>query len=194
MSASTAEIIHEAARLICHEGFVDYAFAKRRAADNLGLQIRTGPVDNTLIEASVLEMQESSGGDEYRTALQQMRETAIEAMKFLAGFEPRLAGSAASGAIGIGHRVQIHVHDDFPESVEMKFHSLGIPFIQAERRYSTGKGNYSEIPLIQFEVDNVGVDVAVFSWDFLRRPPDSQVTGRPAKRLDAQQVAKLIAP
>lgn len=192
MSPSVRDLIQEAARLICYGGFADYGAARRKAIAELGASGRVVSINHVDIEEAVLDLHESSGGAEHQEALKQLRIVALEAMRFLSDFEPRLAGSTVSGAIGLGHRVQIHLHEDFAESVEMKFHSLKIPFRQSERSYSIGRHPAVSIPLIQFEVDTVGIDVATFPHACLRQAPLSQVTGRPAKRLSSDQLAKLL--
>ena len=113
-------------------------------------------------------------------------------MRLLHAYEPRLAGSAVSGAIGVGHRVQIHLAADMPESVEILLHDRRIPFDQDERRYRLADGREYLAPLLCFEADGVGVDVAIFGPPSLRHPPLSQVDGRPARRLTYGQLEALL--
>lgn len=190
--ASAAELIDEAARLICDEGYADYRVAKHKAAERLGLK-RTGSLpDNRQIEAAVLDRQALFGGEAYRARLASMRTTALRAMKLLAAYEPRLAGSTVSGAIGEGHRVQIHLIADHAEAVEILLHDRQIPFEQDERLYRLADGREIEIPLLRFEADDLGVDLAIFDPGTMRSPPLSQVDGKPGRRLTPDQLRALI--
>lgn len=189
---SSAELIEEAARLICDEGYADYRVARQKATERLGLGRGTPLPDNRPIEAAVLDRQTLFGGEGYRTRLKAMRMTALRAMKLLAEYEPRLAGSAVSGAIGEGHRVQVHLVADQAEAVEILLHDRQIPFGQDERRYRLADGREVEVPLLRFEADGLGVDLAVFDPGTSRNPPLSQVDGKPARRLTPEQLRALL--
>lgn len=186
------DLIEEAARLICEEGYADYRVAKLKAAERLGLSRNAALPDNARIEAVVLERQQLFGGARYTRQLQAMRRAALQGMRLLAAFQPRLAGSSVSGAIGHGHRVQLHVVADQAEAVEMLLHDRRIPFEQDERRYRLADGRERNVPLLCFEADHVGVDIAVFEPGSERHPPLSQIDGKPARRLTAEQVRALL--
>ncbi|MGQ0697196.1 MAG: hypothetical protein ACT4PZ_03025 [Panacagrimonas sp.] len=186
------QLIDEAARLICDEGYADYRVAKLKAAERLGVARSAHLVDNTRIEAAVLERQALFGGEDYRRRLRDMRTQALRVMKLLSAYEPRLAGSAVSGAIGEGHRVQIHLVADQPELVEVMLHDRSVVFEQDERRYRLADGRETQVPLLCMEADSLGVDLAVFDPDSLRNPPLSQVDGKPARRLSPTQVQALL--
>lgn len=192
MHAASEELIEEAARLICDEGYADYRVAKHKAAERLGAGRGANLPDNSRIEAAVLSRQQLFGGDAYHQALRDMRRAALQGMRLLAAYQPRLAGSAVSGAIGRGHRVQLHVIADQPEAVEMLLHDRRIPFEQDERRYRLADGREVEVSLLCFEADAVGIDIAVFEPGSERHPPLSQVSGKPARRLNADQLRALL--
>lgn len=190
--SASVELVEEAARLICDEGYTDYRLAKLKAAERLGLGRSSGTPENHQIESAVLERQALFGGADYLEHLRRMRATALRAMKLLGAFAPRLSGSVVSGAIGIGHRVQIHVEADQPEIVEMLLHDRRVRFEQDERRYRLADGRDQQVPLLCIEADGVGIDIAVFDPGTQRNPPLSPIDGRPARRLLADQVQALL--
>lgn len=187
-----AHWIDEAARLICDEGYADYRMARAKAGERLGRGRGDRAPEPARIEAAVIRRQQLFGGETYRHDLHRMRQTALQAMRLLDTFAPRLAGSAVSGAIGVGHRVQMHVVADQPERVEMFLLDRQIPFEQGERRYRLANGREADIPLLSFEAAEMGIDIAVFSPDSERHPPLSQIDQRPARRLTAGQVRALL--
>lgn len=191
-TSSPTELIDEAARLICDEGYTDYRLAKHKAAERLGLGRAPALPDNTRIEAAVLERQRLFGGSQYLHRLHAMRSTALRAMKLLSLFAPRLTGGAVSGAIGDGHRVQVHVIADQPEAVEMLLHHRQIRFEQDERRYRLADGREVSVALLCVEVDAIGLDIAVFDAASERNPPLSPIDGKPARRLLPDQVRALL--
>lgn len=182
----------EAARLICDERYTDYRTARSKAAERLGISTRQLPFDGLRIESAVLERQRLFGGQAYLQRLRGLRETALQAMHLLASFNPRLVGGAVSGAIGEGHRVQLHVFADQAELVEMLLHDRRIPFEQAERRYRFADGREESLPLLRFEAGGLGLDIAVFETGDERQAPLSPVDGKPTRRLTADQVRGLL--
>lgn len=187
-------ICEEAARLICEEGHTDYRVAKSKAAERLGAGRATALPENTQVEAAVLQRQHLFGGQAYRDQLARMRATALRVMRLLSAFDPKLSGGAVSGAIGDGHRVQIHVQADQPEAVEILLHDRRVRFEQDERRYRMADGRDQQVPLLCVEADDIGVDIAVFEHDSQRNPPLSPIDGKPARRLSAAQLRALIEP
>jgi hypothetical protein len=182
----------EAARLICEERVTDYRYAKQKAAERLGLGPRNPMPDNREVEAAVLEHQRLFGGEAYRTQLRAMRESALRAMKLLAEFHPRICGGAVSGAIGGGHRVQLHAFSDAPEQIDLFLQDHGIEIRPGERRYRYADGREAQIPLACFEAGEIGIDVALFDPDEEHRPPLSPIDGRPVRRLNRDQLQRLI--
>ena len=105
------------------------------------------------------------GGDEYRQRLQQLRQAALQAMRLLQPFEPRLVGAVVSGAITRWHRIQIHAFADAPELVDFFLENRGIPFRQDERSFRFPDGQQRSVPLARFEAGETGIDLAVFDGD-----------------------------
>lgn len=186
-------IAQEAARIICEECVTDYRLAKQKAAARLGLPARSGLPDNASVQQAVIEYQRLFGGEEYRERLRRMRQTALLVMRQLAGFSPRLVGAAVSGAITEAHRLQLHAFADKPEAIDIFLHDRGIEFDEDERRYRYPDGTEQRIPLTCFEVDGIGVDLAVFPENEIRRAPLSPVEGQPFRRLDPAQAERLLA-
>jgi hypothetical protein len=189
----SVSLAHEAARIICDEAVVDYRTAKRKAVERLGLPANTALPDNARIEAAVIEYQRLYGGREYAEYLQQMRRVAVQAMRLLARFEPRLVGGTVSGAISLAHRVQLHAFGDQAELLDVFLQERGIPYEQDERNYRFPDGSDYEAPLVRFEAGEVGIDIAVFPAGDLRRAPLSPTSGLPMKRLTLEQAEALAA-
>ena len=87
---------------------------------------------------------------------------------------------------------QIHLIADHAEAVEILLHDRQIPFEQDERLYRLADGREIEIPLLRFEADDLGVDLAIFDPGTMRSPPLSQVDGKPGRRLTPDQLRALI--
>jgi len=184
-------LVQEAARILCEEAQSDYRTAKLKARERLGLSPRAPLPDNARIQAAVIEYQRLFGGQAYAERLRALRQVAVQAMRLLAPFEPRLVGAVASGAITQAHRVQLHVFADAPETLDRFFQDRGIDFQADDRSYRYPDGREESVPLVRFEAGAVGVDVAIFERGALRRAPLSPTDGAPMKRLDLAQAEAL---
>jgi hypothetical protein len=183
-------VAHEAARIIVEGGLTDYRAAKNKAAQRLGLEHRGAMPDNAEVQQALIEYQQLFGGEEYAARLRRMRGTAVRALKLLAGFGARLVGGTVSGAITEVHRVQLHAFSDKPESVEIFLGDLGVAVEQDDRNYRFADGREERIAVAGFEIEGVGVDVAVFGEED-RRVPINPADGAPYKRLDLAQAEAL---
>jgi hypothetical protein len=190
-SRTLSGIAQEAARIICEEQLTDYRLAKQKAAERLGLPFKTPLPKNADIEAAVLEYQRLFGGREYSDRVRKLRQTALQAMRLFAAFEPRLVGGAVSGAVSDAHRVQLHAFCDKPEALDAFLHDRGIVYQQDEREYRYPDGRTEVIPLVRFEAGDVGVDVAAFRQGEERRLPLSPANGEPMRRLTATEIEAL---
>lgn len=192
MNASSLryDLAQEAARLICEERLTDYRAAKQKAAQRLGLPARAPMPDNAQIERAVIDYQRLFGGPEYAATLSRLRLTAVRAMRLLAEFAPRLVGAAVSGAATSANRVQLHVSAERAEALDLFLHDRGIDFAQDQRTYRYPDGSEDDVPLVRFEAEGVGVDVAVFDAGD-RRVPINPADGKPYKRLDLAAAEKL---
>jgi hypothetical protein len=193
-AASANPLVQEAARILCEESLLDYRAAKLKAAQRLGLGPNAPLPDNASLQAAMIEYQRLFGGREYAERLRALRATAVQAMRLLAQFQPRLTGGAVSGAINAVHRVQLHVFVDKAEALDLFFEDRGIPYRQDDRNYRYPDGSEEEVPLLRFEAGEIGVDVAAFGEDDIRRTPLSPSDGLAMKRLDlgeAEGLAKV---
>lgn len=190
-AGGAGDLAPEAARIFVEEALTDYGQAKRRAAERLGLPARAAMPDNARVEAEVLAYQRLFGGRDYVDRLGRLRQTAVQAMKLLARFEPRLSGAVVSGAISDGHRVQLHCFPDQAELVDVFLAERGFEVELDERDYRFGDGRSESVPLACFQAGGIGVDVALFEPGQLRRAPLSLTSGRPAPRLSLAEAEQL---
>ena len=192
-TTGSGELVQEAARILVEESLTDYGMTKRKAAERLGLSSRAALPDNARIEAEVIAYQRRFGGAAYVQRLRALRQTAVQAMKLLAAFDPRLTGAVISGAISDSHRVQLHAFPDKAELVDIFLADRGFEVAADERDYRYSDGRVESIPLARFEAGGVGVDVALFAPEQQRRAPLSPTQGTPSKRLTLVQAEALAA-
>src|SRR5688572_13222275 len=184
LGAQRSRVVQEAARIICEDGLADYRLAKQKAVERLGLGFGTPLPSNADIQAAVIQYQRLFGGRAYAQRLTQLRRTAVQAMRLLAEYQPRLVGAVASGATTDNHHVQLHCFADKPEQIDVLLESKGLRHEVSERRYRYADGQTGDVPVLTFMAADVGVDVAVFPERGIRDVPLSPTDGQQFKRLD----------
>lgn len=187
-----ALIAQECARLMADEGVRDFQTAKRKAALRLAVADRASLPTNVEIEQALLDRQRLFHGHRQPMHLRDLRETALNAMRFLARFRPRLVGSVLSGTAGPHTGIHLHLFADTPEEVTLFLLERHIPFEMAERRVKMAGGVQACLPAFQFTVDEIRVDLTVFSLVAEREAPLSPVSNRPMRRANLAELEALL--
>jgi hypothetical protein len=194
MSTATQSLAEEAARIILDEAVQDYGAAKRKARERLGLPSTIALPKNTEVEQALIMLQRLFGGRQHLELQQRMRETALQAMRVLADFQPRLVGPTLAGTATPHSAVNLHLFADSPEEVLMQLISQCIPFESFERRLRTRAGaGYEEFPALSFVAGDIAVEITVFPEYGVRQAPLSPIDGKPMRRATPADVAALLA-
>lgn len=185
-------IAQEAARLMVKGGVRDYYAAKRKAASRLGAPDTRNMPRNTEIEAAVQSYQKLFYGNEQVALVQNLRASALKAMRFFEQFEPRLVGSVLSGTAGVFSDVNLHLFADTPEDVNLFLLEHNVPFEADQRRLRFSRARTTDCPVLRFLAGDITIDATVFSRDGLRQAPCSPLDGKPMQRASIDAVARLL--
>lgn len=185
-------LAQEAARIMSEQGIDDYRLAKRKAAERLGATDIAVLPKNTEIEAALAEHQRLFEADTHSSTLAALRRTALNAMKLLKRFQPRLVGPVLTGTASVHSEVNLHLFADGTETVALHLMEQGIPHRIAERRLRYEPNRLVAYPVVQFVAGDREIDSVVFPVDGIRQSPASPVDGRPMRRADAAEVASMI--
>lgn len=185
-------LVQEAARIMAVEGIRDFSQAKRKAALQLNAPRTTNLPQNREIQAALQDYQRLFGGDRQQSALQSLRQSALEAMTFFAPFRPRLVGPVLDGTAGPDSAVELHCFADTPEDVVLFLMDHDIPFDTEEKRLRFDD-EYDFVPVHHFVAGDIPVKLAVFTGRGRHHPPRSPVDGRPMQRAGRGEVEALVA-
>ena len=186
-------LAREAARLMIEHGLEDYGLAKRKAAMRLGVTDQAVLPKNTEIEEALAEHQRLFVPEAHANELHEMRRAAIEAMRLLADFEPRLVGPLLSGTATAHNDITLHLFADTPEMVVVQLLDRGIPHEFAERRIKIQRDEFEAYPSVRFTAGPHDVDATIFPLDGIRQAPLGPVDGRPMRRATVHEVEGLLA-
>ena len=186
-------IAREAARLMIEHGHEDYGIAKRKAAERFGVTDLAVLPKNTEIELALAEHQRLFVPEAHASELTAMRSVALEAMRLLAEFEPRLVGPLLTGTATAHNDITLHLFADTPESVAVSLIDRGIQHEVAERRFRVRRDDVESYPAVRFMAGKHEIDATIFPRDGIRQAPPGPVDGRPMRRATLTEVEELIA-
>jgi hypothetical protein len=185
-------LTQECARLMAEEGIKDFGVAKRKAALRLGVSDKAALPDNVQIQQALIDYQRFFHAAGHEIHLRSLRQTALEAMRFLARFRPKLVGSVLIGTAGPHTDIQLHLFADTPKDVLMFLMDHGIPLESAIRRLKANNGVYASRPVFRFTADDTCIELTVFGLLDEREAPRSPVDGRPLRRANSSEVLELL--
>jgi hypothetical protein len=187
-----ARIAFEAARLISESGLRDYAQAKRKAAERLGAHDEFSLPKNSEIETALRERQRLFHAQDQPQQLHDLRQTAIEAMRFFSPFEPRLVGAVLQGTADAHSAVCLHLFSDDPDAPARHLDEHGIDCETQTRRLRLGKDDETDFPVLRFAVGDTAIDATIFPYDGLRQAPFDRITGKPMQRANAAALRQML--
>ena len=186
-------IAQEAARLMIEGGIHDFHLAKRKAVTSLRLPESVKLPGNEEVEEAIQSYQRLFLSDLQPGQLKQLRNTALNAMKFLERFRPRLVGSVLSGTADANSEICLHLFSQTAEDLTIFLMDRGVEFQQTERRLKMSSGEFVRMPAFRLVADGAQLELIVFSDSDRRHPPLSPVDGRPMRRANIAEVASLAA-
>jgi hypothetical protein len=192
LQRNRVRIAQEAARLMSEHGIRDFHHAKLKAAERLGIVETQALPRNQEIEQALREHQRLFLADSQPQLLRQRREAALEAMRFLAAFEPRLVGAVLEGTADAHSAVCLHVFSDDPEAVGLYLREHGVPIETQVRRLRNSRDDQPEYPVLLFAADQLPFDLTVLPRDALRQAPLDRTDDRPMRRASLSQVEMLL--
>lgn len=159
-----------AARLMAEEGAQDYAYAKRKAARQLGTTDDRCLPTNAEIEQELKLHHAIYRSEEQPQHLLQLRRDALDVMRRLERFNPHLAGAVLDGTAGRYAEIEIHLFVDSLKDVELYLLNNQIPYQMEEKAWRFGPER-RRIPVFALEGPHGVIRLCVFEQDDLRIAP-----------------------
>ena len=185
-------LAQEAARIMSEQGIDDYGLAKRKAAERFGATDLAVLPKNTEIEAARADHQRLFHADTHSSTLEELRKTALRAMRLLERFQPRLVGPVLSGTASAHSEVSLHVFADSPEAVALHLMDNGIPHRIVERRLRYEPDRLVAYPVVRFVAGHREIEAVVFPVNGIRQAPASPVDGRPMRRASIDELEAML--
>lgn len=185
-------VAQEAARLMSEHGIRDFHHAKLKASERLGILDAQSLPRNDEIEHALRERQRIFHADTQPQRLRRCREAALEAMHFLADWQPRLVGAVLDGTADAHSAVCLHLFSDDADAVLRHLVEHGVPAETQTRRLRLSRDTSAEYPVLLFSADGLPFDITVLPLDSLRQPPLDRIDERPMRRASLSAVEQLL--
>ncbi len=186
------EIAQLAAKMIASEGVADFRAAKRKAALRLGANSERNLPTNAEIEQALREYLRLFQSGSQPGLLRSLRQTALEAMEFLAQFRPRLVGAVLLGTATEFSEITLHLYCDAAEDVAWFLSEAGIKFEQTSKTIKTAPGESKEFPALTFIAGETPIILVLFTETLEATKPLSPVDGKPMRRATIASLKALL--
>lgn len=111
------QLAHQAAKLMAEDGITDHAYAKRKAAKQLGASDTQHLPSNDEIDTALRSFRQLFQSNTHPHILRELREEALTNMLMLTDFHPYLTGSVLSGSAGEQSDINIMLFSDDEKAV-----------------------------------------------------------------------------
>ncbi len=139
------QLAHLSARLIAEGGITDFAFAKRKAAKQLGASDTQHLPSNQEVEQALHSYRALFQHESHPNVLYQLREEALAAMRLLEPYHPYLTGSVLSGTAGENSDINLMLFSDDTKAVLLFLLKSNIEFEDGEWKVRVG-GHEESVP------------------------------------------------
>lgn len=139
------QLAHEAARIIAENGIADFAFAKRKAAKQLGAVDTQHLPSNEEIEEALHIYRALYEHDSHPNILNELRLEALDVMRLLGEFNPYLTGSVLNGSAGEHSDINLMLFSDDTKAVLLFLLKNSIEFEDGEWTVRVG-GHDESVP------------------------------------------------
>ena len=139
------QLAHQTDRIIAEDGIVDFAFAKRKAARQLGAADTQHLPSNQEIEEALHSYRALYRKENHPNILYQLREEALAAMQLLELFHPYLTGSVLNGTAGERSDINLMLFSDDVKAVLLFLLKENLDFDDGEWKVRIG-GHEESVP------------------------------------------------
>ena len=171
--------------MVAEDGVNDYAQAKHKAAQQLGLSGKHLPDDAELEEALRLHLR-LFNATEHQENLFDLRQKACKILELLTPFNAYLAGAVLDGSAGRHAEIDIQLYTDSAKDVEIFLLNHRIDFSHTPPRTPRAEA------VLTLPIDGAEANLVIYPRDEERRVIRGR-DGRPRMRARLAEVRRLIS-
>ena len=177
-------VAQRAAMLIAEHGIRDYQLAKRKAAEQLRLDINSCMPANDEVEFALREYQQLFDAHNTASRLDDLKSSAIECMQIFVEFDPLLTGRIVQGTATAHTPITLHIFCDNPRVIATLLMDKEFEFDVSEKRLRVNSEMHNDYPCFVFDYNDNKVELLVLPHQLQRQAPLSKENAKPMKRLN----------
>lgn len=181
-SHTRLRIAQVAAQLMAEHGIRDYAFAKRKAARQLGVTDTQTLPSNDEIDEALRSYHALYRPAAHGRMLRAQREQALDVLQAFERFNPLLTGAVLEGTASDHAHIEIELYADASKEFEQFLINEGASFKVADRNGRHGYLIYSD-----------PADIMVTVWPLSSMLAHGRGRADGLKRVNAEQLHRLLA-
>ena len=182
------KIAKEAAILLYTGQEKEYKQAKIRAAKNLGVKILPSNREVAELDRLAQELE----GEEREKRLIEMRKTALQTMKVLKKFNPRLIGSVWRGTANKNSDIDILILHDKPEQIIATLETAGFSIRRTERQTTEKRGERKHSFHIFLESSGYEIEIVVKPLEEAEIEEKCEIYGDKITGLSIEELEKVL--
>lgn len=186
------QIAVNAARLMSEEGSDNFNYARKKAAQHLGIQNEHAMPNNEEILTQLKIYQSLYSSADQEKWLYKLREVALKAMRLFKAYRPRLTGSVLLGYAGEHSSIDIQLMADTPEEIASLLMDHNIPYQPGEWKLYFSKRNPKMVPYYQFYAGEHQINLITLSEKQRKNRPVSPLNGQSMPRASIEQLEALL--
>ena len=183
------KIAKEAAILLYTGQEKEYKQAKIRAAKNLGVKILPS---NREVAEELDRLAQELEGEEREKRLIEMRKTALQTMKALKKFNPRLIGSVWRGTANKNSDIDILILHDKPEQIIATLENAGFSIRRTERQTTEKMGERKYSFHIFLESSGYEIEIVVKPLEEAEIEEKCEIYGDKVTGLSIEELEKVL--
>ncbi|RLI20986.1 hypothetical protein DRO54_04920 [Candidatus Bathyarchaeota archaeon] len=183
------KVAREAALLLYTGQEKEYKQAKIKAAENLSVKVLPS---NREVAEELDSLAQELEGEERKQRLIEMRQKALQIMKDLKDFHPKLIGSVWRGTANRKSDIDIVVFHNTPEEVIQTLKNAGYFIIQIERQTTEKKGEKKTSTHIFLETSGYKVEVVAKPLEERDKTEKCEIYGDKITGLSIEELEKIL--
>lgn len=181
-------VAQRAAMLISEHGIRDYQLAKRKAAEQLRLDISSCMPGNDEVEFALREHQQLFDAQNTASRLSDLRMAAIDCMQLFYDYDPLLTGRIVHGTATAYTPITLHIFCDNPRVIATRLIDKEFDFDASEKRLRINNEEYKDYPCFLFDHNENKIELLVLPHQLQRQAPLAKEDAKPMKRLSLQNL------
>lgn len=183
-----AQLAHQAAKLMAEGSITDHAFAKRKAARQLGADDTHHLPSNEEVDLALQQYRALYQHTDHSSILRALRQEALNNMRLFSQFHPYLTGSVLSGSAGENSDINLMLFSDDAKAVLLFLLKNKVEFDSGEWRLRIN-GHEESVPSYTLTAES-GIQTHIVVL-----PESARFSGsrHPQTHADAAAVEALLA-